>query len=211
MGPAETLDKEFMASLNKSAVPGPGITIAGDQNVVYREAIGNDVEAIAALHADSWRRHYRGAFLDSFLDGDVLPERIAVWRARLSQTQPADITVVAELRSAVVGFLHMIVDEDPEWGTLLDNLHVVWHLKHQGIGRSLIRQGAEKLLQRGRRNFHLWVLDQNVAAQRFYLSQGGIRVETCMRGPFPGGGHALGHRMAWTDASVLAALKCPEA
>jgi hypothetical protein len=27
------------------------------------------------LHADSWRRHYRGAYADAFLDGDVLADR----------------------------------------------------------------------------------------------------------------------------------------
>lgn len=182
-------------------------SVPEDHAVSYRDATGDDAEAIAALHADSWRRHYRGAFLDSFLDGDVLPERVAVWRQRLSQAKRADITVVAELRNSVAGFLHMILDEDPKWGTLLDNLHVVWHLKRNGIGRRFMQEGAKRLLQRNRRNFYLWVLDQNVAAQSFYAAQGGCLVETCLRGPFPGGGHALGHRMAWQDASFLAALK----
>ncbi|MBV9411286.1 MAG: GNAT family N-acetyltransferase, partial [Acidimicrobiia bacterium] len=42
-------------------------------DVRCRVATIDDVEAIAALHADSWRRNYRGAYLDSYLDGDVLP------------------------------------------------------------------------------------------------------------------------------------------
>jgi ribosomal protein S18 acetylase RimI-like enzyme len=33
--------------------------------VEYREATANDAEAIAELHAESWRRHYRGAYLDN--------------------------------------------------------------------------------------------------------------------------------------------------
>jgi ribosomal protein S18 acetylase RimI-like enzyme len=198
-----------MAWVDKSGVSVPLGSILGlsDDTVFYRDANESDTEAIAALHADSWRRHYRGAFLDSFLDGDVLPERIAVWRQRLSQSHSAGITVVADVRNSVIGFLHMILDQDPKWGTLLDNLHVVWHLKGNGIGRRLMQEGAERLLQRGRRNFYLWVLDQNVAAQRFYVSQGGSRVETCLRGPFPGGGHAPAHRMAWADACVLPSFR----
>jgi len=39
--------------------------------VGFRPARASDSEAIAALHADSWRRHYRGAYSDAFLDGDV--------------------------------------------------------------------------------------------------------------------------------------------
>ena len=44
-----------------------------------RVAGRSDAAAIAALHADSWRRHYRGAYSDAFLDGDVHADRLAVW------------------------------------------------------------------------------------------------------------------------------------
>jgi hypothetical protein len=30
-----------------------------------------DAYAIAGLHADSWQRHYEGAYSDAFLDNDV--------------------------------------------------------------------------------------------------------------------------------------------
>ena len=38
----------------------------------FRPADADDAAAVAGLHADSWRRHYRGAFSDAFLDGDVV-------------------------------------------------------------------------------------------------------------------------------------------
>src|SRR2546430_14764213 len=50
----------------------------------YRAAGAADADAVAALHADSWRRHYRGAYSDGFLDGDVLADRRAGWAARLA-------------------------------------------------------------------------------------------------------------------------------
>jgi GNAT superfamily N-acetyltransferase len=37
----------------------------------FRAAGPGDANAIAGLHADSWQRHYRGAFSDAFLDNDV--------------------------------------------------------------------------------------------------------------------------------------------
>jgi len=198
-----------MAFVNRSDADlrvGPTSRISGN-GPRYRDAAGSDAEAIATLHADSWKRHYRGVFLDSFLDGNILSERMAVWHERLSRAPGTDITVVADVEGSVVGFLHMILDDDSRWGSLLDNLHVVWHLKRNGVGRTLLEEGAKRLLQQGRRNFYLWVLDQNIAAQKFYVAQGGKRVETCLRGPFPGGGHALGHRMAWADAALVAARK----
>jgi hypothetical protein len=56
--------------------------------VQYREVAADDVAAIADLHAESWRRHYRGAFLDSYLDGDVVAARVAEWTGRLAQAGP---------------------------------------------------------------------------------------------------------------------------
>lgn len=49
-----------------------------------RMAGPDDAERVALLHADSWRRHYRGAYSDSFLDGDVVADRLSVWSVRLA-------------------------------------------------------------------------------------------------------------------------------
>jgi len=101
--------------------------------------------------------------------------------------------------------VHMILDEDPHWGTLLDNLHVTYGLKRHGIGRRRLTEAARELVQRrpADRRFYLWVLAKNTAAQAFYTVCGGTRVETTLRKPFPGGGRALSHRIAWPDAAVL--------
>ena len=168
-----------------------------------RDARESDADAIAALHADSWRRHYRGAYLDSFLDGNVLDDRITVWRERLAESHSKRITVVAESAGELVGFGHAVVDDDFHFGTLLDNLHVEHRHKRLGIGRQLMRAVAQRAIERGSRALYLWVLEQNTAAQAFYAAQGGRCVEQCLRGPFPGGGHAWARRIVWNDASVL--------
>jgi ribosomal protein S18 acetylase RimI-like enzyme len=173
--------------------------------ITFRDASAHDIEAIAALHADSWRRHYRGAYLDSFLDGDVVADRLAVWGQRLAAPGADQFTIVAERDGAVVGFVHMILDEDPRWGALLDNVHVTHRLKRGGIGRQLLGEAAHELARRrpADRRFYLWVLDQNTAAQSFYAACGGRSVETTLQGPFPGGGRALGQRIVWPDAAAL--------
>jgi len=51
--------------------------------VRYRQAGAEDIEAIATIHADSWRLNYRGAYSDAFLDGAVDDNRRAVWTERL--------------------------------------------------------------------------------------------------------------------------------
>ena len=52
-------------------------------SVSFRAAGQDDAHAIAELHADSWRRHYRGAYSDAFLDGDVAGYLLVVWTDRL--------------------------------------------------------------------------------------------------------------------------------
>jgi ribosomal protein S18 acetylase RimI-like enzyme len=172
--------------------------------VSYREASEGDAEAIAVLHADSWRRHYRGTYLDSYLDGDVVADRLSVWRGRLAPPRLNQYTAVAVGDGETVGFAHVVYDADERWGALLDNLHVTSNLKGNGIGTRLLSEVARALLEdRPTSALHLWVLDQNTAAQSFYDARGGTRVQTELRGPFPGGGHALGHRYFWADPTVL--------
>jgi ribosomal protein S18 acetylase RimI-like enzyme len=177
------------------------------QAMKYRQAAARDVAGIAGLHAESWRRHYRGAYLDSYLDGDVVADRMAEWSGRLCGSRPAAgrHTVVADLDGDVTGFAHVILDADPAWGAYLDALHVRHDLKRHGIGARLIAEAARAVARRRpAAGLYLWVLEQNGAAQAFYAAQGGRRVKRELSGPFPGGGYAFAFRYAWPDPSVLA-------
>jgi len=67
-----------------------------------------DSERVAWLHADRWRRHYRGAYSDAFLDGDVEADRRAVWARRLHDPDAASATIIAEESAeSLVGFVHV--------------------------------------------------------------------------------------------------------
>jgi ribosomal protein S18 acetylase RimI-like enzyme len=165
-------------------------------------------ESIALLHANSWRRHYRGAYSDSFLDGDVVADRLSIWSARLA-TPARTETLVAEDGSRAVGFVHVILDDDPRWGSLIDNLHVVPDRQRSGIGSALLGRAAQVIVERATtRSMYLWVLKQNSAAQQFYRAQGGTCVEEGTASP-PGGipsrlnGTPAKLRIAWPDAGSV--------
>ena len=117
--------------------------------VQYREATEHDAGSIAALHADSWRRHYRGAYLDSYLDGDILPERQEVWTIRLSPPRLNHLTVCADLDGEMIGFAHTIFGHDPKWGALLDNLHVRSDLKGGGSAQACFRRQLRRSFAAG--------------------------------------------------------------
>jgi GNAT superfamily N-acetyltransferase len=174
----------------------------------FRAAGPDDAERVAGLHATSWRRHYRGAYADSYLDGDVEAERRAVWSARLAAPAGTE-TVLAESGGRLVGFVHVVFDEDTSWGSLVDNLHVVSDQQRTGIGTRLLTHAARAVGERAAGNaMYLWVLEQNTAARQFYLASGAIRVEAATVSP-PGGdptrliGSPRKLRMAWPDSSRM--------
>lgn len=178
--------------------------------MLFRMAGAEDALAVAGLHADSWQRHYRGAYADTFLDGEpagFLNER---WTARLAAPSPGARTIVAEYGGELVGLSHVEIGADPTWGALLDNLHVRSDLKRQGLGTQLLALTAQAVLEASPTSgLYLWVLEQNIAGQKFYSARGGANVERSTVPP-PGGdpsrlkGTPACFRFSWPDPSVLA-------
>jgi ribosomal protein S18 acetylase RimI-like enzyme len=170
-----------------------------------RAARAEDAEAVALLHADSWRRHYRGAYADSFLDGDLEADRRKVWAARLAGPGRS-ATLLAEDDRGLAGFIHVVLDDDPRWGSLIDNLHVRADLHRTGLGTTLVREGGRAVLAgTDREAVYLWVLEQNTAAQAFYRRRGATPAERCPCRP-PGiatNGAPYKLRMVWPDAAEL--------
>jgi GNAT superfamily N-acetyltransferase len=110
-----------------------------------------------------------------------------------------------------VGFAHTILDEDPTWGSLLDNLHVTHTHQRRGIGARLLRHSAKTVADhRPGSGFFLWVLEQNERAQAFYRALGGRCAES-HKVPPPGGdparlnGSPVGLRYVWPDPMTLLA------
>ena len=179
------------------------------EDLCFRLAAPSDAEAVAALHADSWRRNYRGAYSDAFLDGDLDADRLAVWGSRFNDPDASTHTLIAEDAAGLVGFAHTVFDADPTWGALLDNLHVSNDRKRRGVGSRLMALTARAVVER-RTGLYLWVLEQNVSAQAFYAANGGNIVE---RSPAsaPGGnpawlnGSPIKLRCAWADPAAIAA------
>jgi GNAT superfamily N-acetyltransferase len=170
-----------------------------------RTATAADIEAIARLHAESWRTTYRGQYGESFLDGPVYDDRLREWRERLTSPTGNQQVIVAEDVVGVAGFACAFSDDDARWGTLLDNLHVEPARKRSGIGTRLIREIA--LLAREDENsqhLYLWVLEANGPARRFYERLGAANVERRAFEP-PGGGTSITLRYAWDDVAALIA------
>ena len=179
----------------------------------FRAAGLGDARAIAALHANSWQRRYRGAYSDAFLDDEVSGFLLDLWTKRMAAPDPRDRTILAELgqggQATLVGLAHTILDDNPTWGALLDNLHVRHGLKRQGVGTRLLSLTAEMVVAgRPGSGLYLWVLEQNANARAFYDARGGRCVDSREVMP-PGGdptrlnGRPKGLRYTWPDPARL--------
>jgi ribosomal protein S18 acetylase RimI-like enzyme len=189
--------------------------MAAVQPLSIRTAGPSDAPQIATLHAESWRRHYRGAYSDFFLDGDLETERLAVWSHRLDRSDADAATFVAEEGDQTVGFVHAMGKADPIWGTLIDNLHVTSCRQRAGIGTQLLATVAQ--WSAGRypdSGIHLWVLEQNDRAQAFYRARGGAMSGRELVSP-PGGdprnleGRVAKLRVAWDSPVALLSPRGP--
>ena len=180
----------------------------------FRTAGQGDAQAVAALHTDSWQRHYRGAYSDAFLDGEVRGFLLDLWAKRLAAPDPRDRTILVELNEedgavTLVGMAHTVLDDNPTWGALLDNLHVSYGRKRGGVGTRLLSLTAQAVLaDRPGSGLYLWVLEQNAGGRAFYDARGGTCVES-RPVMAPGGdqsrlnGKPNGLRYAWPDPAKL--------
>ncbi|NOK60163.1 MAG: GNAT family N-acetyltransferase [Chloroflexi bacterium AL-W] len=77
-----------------------------------RTATMEDAEAIALLHAESWRSAYRGMFKEEFLDRYVVEDRKDIWHQRFAAPQNNQIVLVAEEDPELCGFACAFGNED---------------------------------------------------------------------------------------------------
>lgn len=168
-----------------------------------RDALEADADAVAGLHVASWRAHYRGSLSEAYLAGPIEDERRTVWRERLRRPVAGQVVVLAEQDGRPAGFVCAFADADPDYGTLIDNLHVAPDLKRAGLGRRLMQAAAQRLEGLApQRPVHLFVLVANTGARAFYSAVGGREVEQ-LRKIHPDGTEVEAMRILWDAPAAL--------
>src|SRR5260370_12214475 len=89
-------------------------------NEPIRAATIADADAIAAVHAASWRSAYRGILKETTLGPGLDAERRAHWRTRFAAMDPQDTVLIAD----GLGFIAAWAKGDPGFGAYINNLHV---------------------------------------------------------------------------------------
>jgi GNAT superfamily N-acetyltransferase len=135
-----------------------------------RRARADDASSIAQLHANNWRRGYRGILRGDYLDGPLVQDRQALWQRRLSSSNLENRSAwVIEEDGELEAFVCVLLDADPDWGALIESLHVSAAWQGRGLGSRLMATAAEWVRTlRPRSGLYLWVGEENTAARRFY-------------------------------------------
>jgi GNAT superfamily N-acetyltransferase len=168
-----------------------------------RSATRSDASAIATLHANSWRFAYRGALSDEYLDSEADRDRLNFWEERLRSPAPNQKVFVLVDGARLVGFASVYIDDHPDFGSLLNNLHVAEDRLRHGCGTRLmyaVRDCCDKLSPAS--PVYLWLVDSNQRARTFYSRLGATFRGTDRWEP-PGGGMALLHRFAWNSPKEI--------
>jgi GNAT superfamily N-acetyltransferase len=175
--------------------------------MIVRTANPSDCGAIAALHALSWQRTYRNILSNDYLDHHVADDRKDLWDARFTKfDQRQHHVAVAVEHDAIIGFVCVLLDEEPEYGALLDNLHVAPDRHGNGAGRRLMASAAHWVAaMQPDWPIHLWVYEQNLRTVAFYRAVGGVDVEQRII-VTPAANRATVLRFEWRDAAALARL-----
>jgi GNAT superfamily N-acetyltransferase len=180
-----------------------------------RHAKQSDCHAIVQIHVASWRSAYRGALSDAYLAGDIATHLQNQWQNRLADTPVVEsggeqIILVAEADDELLGFACAYINEDAQWGSFLNNIHIKQALHRSGVGTKLLQAIAQRCIasadglnRTAAAGLYLFVIQANIVAQRFYSHHGAQNVGVDVW-EAPDGGRVPLYRFAWADARQLA-------
>jgi len=140
-------------------------------HVHIRVAVPEDADACAGIHVAAWEASYRGIMPDAEFEKRPLERRRQQWREWLNS---GNITLVAcDDGGDVLGFAGArLLDGGLGYDSYLATLYLRPDMKGQGVGKTLLRAIAGKLLAAGARNMVLRTLRANTAARAFYEHMG---------------------------------------
>ena len=147
--------------------------------VSIRPAQPEDAQDLARVRIDAWRSAYRGLVPDEYLASMNYQAETERWEQQLGDPVRRRNIFAAEMRDHAVGFAVCgPVRPDSIAGVVCKGeLYAIYLLpvyQGMGIGRQLVRQCAQDLVDRGLQDMVLWVLKDNHPACGFYQRLGGI-------------------------------------
>jgi GNAT superfamily N-acetyltransferase len=143
-----------------------------------RNAVPDDVPAIARVHVDAWRTSYTKMLPSTVLDNLSYEERERSWREIVGAHDIRRVIVAEHPDAGIVGFAACGPNRsgDPRYPGELYAIYLLASHRGVGLGRALFEAVATYLGEQDLTPFVIWVIAGDVPTDRFYLRHGGTRV-----------------------------------
>ncbi|WP_347467209.1 GNAT family N-acetyltransferase [Burkholderia stagnalis] len=142
-------------------------------HVTLRHATPDDARTIATLHTLSWQRAYSHILPADYLEHDAPGAHLSRWIAYFARPEAEwGMVRIAEVDGVAIGFASAENVQDPQYGALLDCLHVLADHQGRGAGRLLIEAARAWAREIGENTLHLFALEDNASAIAFYERYG---------------------------------------
>lgn len=138
-----------------------------------RNAVADDAEALADIHACSWEAAYDG-MISAEAIAKVNTGRPALWKRILGESNENDTFAVCDGERAA-GFLVVGRSRDEGADTSaceIISLYLTPSHFGKGFGSLAMRHALAYAAELGYRTLTLWVLEKNIPAQQFYEKHG---------------------------------------
>jgi len=153
-----------------------------DYPFTIRPATLEDIEAIAAVHIQSWKETYPGIMPAQRINALNMAGCMRNWQLSME----SGITILVAVQDGgIVGFAsggknrnneHCETGLGDACDCELAAIYILQKYHHQGIGRALVQQIASLMQQQGFRSMVIWVAEKNPATG-FYAALGGKLVD----------------------------------
>jgi len=167
---------------------------------MVRDATARDAEAIAQVHAASWRDTYSGLLPEPVIANFGYERTLARWRERLPATPPQAILLWGD---PPVGYVYCGRERegDPLYRGEVYAIYLLAGEQGKGGGRALMAAAALRLAEAGMTSMLVWVLRENLSARGFYERLGGVFLREKRLG-WPGT-DAFEVAYGWADTAAL--------
>ncbi len=134
-----------------------------------RKATYDDAEAIADIHARTWKNTYKDLIDEKDISNITYENRKTLWETILSVQTGNRCTYVIHNEEQIVGF----ISGGPErtkrfnYDTEIYNIYLLDEFQQQGLGVRLLYVFAVEMKKRGYRSILVWILKKNPSS-RFY-------------------------------------------
>ncbi|SDK41206.1 GNAT family N-acetyltransferase [Sediminibacillus albus] len=137
--------------------------------ITIRQAVQQDVKAIAKVSVDSWLTTYQGILPENVLNKVSYQQRKIAWQKRLSDS--SHYLFVAETHEGVVGFINggkERTNNYPFTGEIY-SFYILKEYQRRKIGVQLMDTLVQRFLDDGTDSMLVWVLEDN-PSRKFYES-----------------------------------------